>query len=145
MLKADRRAMRAFYATSWRKFEASQPLEPLEAMVADVVGEHREYHAIITDESQRDDDFAVEHGGVNPFLHLGLHVALREQSQADRPPGFAMLYAQICSARGDRHEAEHKMMECLGEAMWAAQRSGTNPDELAFLECVRRLRPLGTK
>jgi hypothetical protein len=29
-------------------------------------------------------------------------------------------------------------MECLGEMIWASQRSGLPPDGLAYLEAVRR-------
>jgi hypothetical protein len=31
------------------------------------------------------------------------------------------------------------MMECLGEAMWLAQRNNTLPDEAAYLACLQSL------
>jgi len=31
------------------------------------------------------------------------------------------------------------MIECLGRALWEAQRAGTQPDESAYLECLQRL------
>jgi Domain of unknown function (DUF1841) len=30
------------------------------------------------------------------------------------------------------------VMECLGEMIWASQRSGLPPDGQQYLECVRR-------
>jgi hypothetical protein len=29
------------------------------------------------------------------------------------------------------------MMECLGEALWRAQRDNRLPDEVAYLECLK--------
>jgi hypothetical protein len=37
-------------------------------------------------------------------------------------------------------DAEHRMMEALGRALWDAQRAGRLPDENAYLEELRRLR-----
>jgi hypothetical protein len=37
------------------------------------------------------------------------------------------------------HEAEHAMIERLGEALWNAQRAGLPPDEAQYLESLRRL------
>ena len=39
---------------------------------------------------------------------------------------------------GSAHEAQHQVMECLGEMIWASQRSGLPPDGERYLECVRR-------
>ena len=62
-------------------------------------------------------------GQTNPFLHMGLHLAIREQV-CDRSPGRHRGRAPLTGRRlGDVHEAEHAMIECLGEALWQAQRS----------------------
>ena len=39
--------------------------------------------------------------------------------------------------RGDLHEAQHEVMDCLGEMIWESQRSGLPPDPHAYLERVR--------
>ena len=75
----------------------------------------------------------------NPFLHMGMHIAIREQLSTQRPPGIEAAYKQLLERLGDLHAVEHHMMECLGQAMWEAQRQGTPPDESAYLECLRRL------
>jgi hypothetical protein len=36
------------------------------------------------------------------------------------------------------HDALHVLLECLGETVWQAQRTGMPPDEAAYLECLRR-------
>jgi hypothetical protein len=70
---------------------------------------------------------------------MGMHITLAEQLGSDRPAGIRALHHKITLKTGDAHEAEHKMMECLGLILWEAQRSGQAPDEQAFLTCMRKL------
>ncbi|HZT55308.1 MAG TPA: DUF1841 family protein, partial [Burkholderiaceae bacterium] len=44
----------------------------------------------------------------------------------------------LAAKRGSAHAAQHEVMECLGEMVWASQRSGAPPDGARYLECVRR-------
>ncbi len=133
--------MRRAYLAAWRKFTAQQPLNDLERQLAQVIVEHREYHRWL---EQGDDalqqDFTPEQGRENPFLHLGMHLAIREQLSTDRPPGIVAIHARLARACGDPHEAEHRMMGPLGAALWEAQRSARAPDETAYLDALRRLR-----
>lgn len=136
----SRRELRRFYAEAWRKHLARAPLEPLEAQIARLIGEHPEYHALLTaSEASLEAEFLPEGGAENPFLHLGLHLAIREQVATDRPAGIAAAHAQLARRLGSTHEAEHRMLEVLGEELWAAQGSGAAPDEAAYLERVLRL------
>ncbi|HKK03544.1 MAG TPA: DUF1841 family protein [Gammaproteobacteria bacterium] len=135
----DKEGLRACYLEAWRKRREGLPAEPLEVQVADVIEEHPEYHALL--ESGQDAlgrDWTPEDGESNPFLHMGLHLALREQVSTDRPPGIAAIHASLARRLG-RHEAEHRMAECLAEALWRAERSQALPDEQAYLESLRRL------
>ena len=84
-------------------------------------------------------DYTPEEGQTNPFLHMGLHLAIREQVSTNRPAGIASVHRSLAVKLGDVHEAEHAMIECLGQALWQAQRSGLPPDEAAYLESLRRL------
>jgi len=74
----------------------------------------------------------------NPFLHMGLHMAVREQISIDRPPGIRALHAHLASRHGDVHDAEHILTECLGQTLWQAQRDGKMPDESHYLDLVRQ-------
>ena len=67
-------------------------------------------------------DYAPEAGGINPFLHLSLHLAIEEQLSIDQPPGIKGEFERIAGRLGDRHAACHEMLECLGETVWRAQR-----------------------
>jgi hypothetical protein len=139
MFSQDRVQLRTFYRSSFEALKNGLPLEPLQALVAQVVVEHPEYQLALENADSAHKDFQVATGESNPFLHMGMHVALREQMMADRPAGISVLYRTLCLKAGDPHAAEHMMMECLGEAMWRAQSNNTAPDEEAFLACVRRL------
>lgn len=137
----NRDELRRFYVQSWRKYRQQEPLQPLEAQIAEVVALHPEYHPLLEDEDKAvAGEFAAENGQGNPFMHMGMHLGLREQVATDRPAGIRAIYEALRQKGGDVHEAEHRMMECLGEAMWEAQRNGRPPDEQRYLECLRRLR-----
>jgi hypothetical protein len=70
---------------------------------------------------------------------MGLHLAVRDQIATDRPAGLRAAFASLAQRLGSAHEAEHRIIECLAEAMWEAQRTGRPPDEKAYLEAVLRL------
>lgn len=134
----DRRALRKMYGEAWRKQREGRPLSPLEAQIAAVIEWHPEYHADVgTEDLER--DYTPDGGRSNPFLHMGLHLGLREQIATDRPAGIASIHRQISLKSGDPHEAEHRMIECLAEALWESQSQGTAPDERRYLEQLRRL------
>lgn len=141
LLPGDRGGLRAFYVEAWRKRRAGLPAQPLEHQVADVIAEHPEYQPLLErGQDALDRDWTPADGESNPFLHMGLHLGLREQVATDRPAGIAALHRNL-AARLGVHEAEHRMAECLASALWQAQRSGDLPDEGAYMEALRRLRP----
>ncbi len=130
---------RQVYLTVWQKMQQKQLLEPMEALIAEVIELHPEYHDLLdSTDSARQAEFSPEAGQSNPFLHMGMHIALREQASTDRPPGIKKLHKKLCKKKG-RHEAEHAMMECLGQALWMAQRDNTLPDDAAYLDCLKHI------
>lgn len=140
MFGQDRNQMRQFFLSSWLKFREQQALEPLEALVAGVISDHPEYHAFIeSGDDALGKDYSPDDGQTNPFLHMGMHITIREQLQTDRPPGITSTHQQLVMKIGDAHEAEHHMLECLGLVLWESQRSGAMPDEMQYLECVKKL------
>jgi hypothetical protein len=134
----SRDQLRLAYAQAWSKHLARAPLAPLEAQIADVIEAHPEYQRIVADA-----DTAVgfernsAEGAENPFLHMGLHLAVREQLAVDRPLGIRDLERQLQMRYGDAHRAEHALMDALGEELWTAQRDGRAPDEGQYLDLAR--------
>lgn len=136
----DRSGLRRHYLEAWRKARERRPLEPLEHQLVAVLEQHPEYHPLLEDETAAlGRDYTPESGQSNPFLHFGLHLAIRDQVATDRPPGIAAVHRGLVQRLGDPHEAEHRMMERLGEALWLSQRTGRPPDEAAYLESLRRV------
>ena len=136
----NRDQMRRMYLEAWRKFSAREPLQPLEAQLAAVIAEHPEYVTWLeAGEGAVGAEFTPEGGEANPFLHMGLHLAIREQVATDRPSGIAQLHASLSARFGSVHAAEHAMLEPLAETLWEAQRRGSMPDEQLYLERLRKL------
>ena len=114
-------------------------MTPMESLAATWIVEHAEYHTELSDaEFALAASYAVEEGRSNPFLHLAMHLSISEQVSIDQPRGIKQAVDLLASRLGSLHEAYHEVMECLGEMLWASQRSGLPPDGQAYLECVRR-------
>ena len=136
---SDRDDLRRAWVDAWSKSRAGQPLQPLERLLCEVIAEHPEHHPALETPGALESEYSPEAGRTNPFLHMGLHVAIREQLATDRPAGVRALYAKLLPRYADAHRLEHALMECLAETLWDAQRTGTAPDEARYLERVRRL------
>lgn len=133
----DRNELRQMYADAWHKRTEQQVLTPLEAQIAAVIEEHPEYQPALR--GDLDKDFTVAGGETNPFLHMGLHLGIREQVTTNRPAGIRAVFDALAARLGDAHDAEHRMIDCLAEAIWSAQREQRPPDELQYLESLRKL------
>jgi Domain of unknown function (DUF1841) len=148
MFSQDRHSYRQTFVDVWAKSQAGQPLTPLESRIAEILKLHPEYQDLLEDpEATMERDWLPEQGEANPFLHLGLHLALLEQLSVDRPGGIRKLHRNLVGATADLHEAEHLMMACLAEALWRLQHDAKPFDEKAYLKCIKRagggVRPRG--
>lgn len=134
----DRNELRQMYADAWRKHSDKLPLSPLEAEITSVIEWHPEYLDDVTgDDLGR--DYTPDGGQTNPFLHMGLHLGIREQVATNRPAGIAKIHATLAAKSGDAHLAEHQMIECLAETLWEAQNQNGAPDEQKYLERLQHL------
>ena len=133
----DRNELRQMYADAWQKRIDGKVLSPLEDQIARVIEQHPEYQSAVT--GDLDKDFTVAGGQTNPFLHMGLHLGIREQVATDRPAGVTATFQALAERIGDAHDAEHRMIDCLAETLWESQRQNQPPDEAAYLERLRRL------
>jgi hypothetical protein len=133
-----REQLRSSYAEAWRKHLARVPLTPLESLIADVIAHHPEYQSLVGDAGGvQAFDPSPGTAAENPFLHMGLHLAIREQLSIDRPPGVRQIQQTLAARLGDQHDAEHVLMEALAETLWEAQRGGQPPDERRYLDRAR--------
>lgn len=139
MFAPSQHDVRRFFCETHRKQRQGLPLTPMETIAGQWIDQHPEYHAELDDmDAALDASYTVEEGRTNPFLHLAMHLSITEQLQIDQPHGIKQAFELLAARRGSAHEAQHEMMECLGEMVWASQRSGLPPDGHAYLDCVRR-------
>lgn len=131
--------VRRFFCATYRKLRDKQPLIPMEALAARWIEEHPEYFDLLADEELAVNTvYTVEEGKTNPFLHLSMHLTITEQLSIDQPTGIRQAVELLAARRNSMHEAQHAAMDCLGEMIWASQRSGLPPDGHQYLDCVRK-------
>jgi hypothetical protein len=136
----DRNQLRQVFFTAWQKYNAKQPLEPLEQVIANVIAMHPEYHRYFANENASlDQDFLPETGQTNPFLHIGLHISIHEQLSINQPTGISEIYKTLLNKHQDAHTVEHLIIDCLAEMIWEAQRNNTMPDQNKYLQCIKKL------
>lgn len=125
---------RQLFFSSWQKYRQKQLLLPLEQQIVEVILAHPEYHCMLeTTAEPADQSYFAEMGQTNPFLHMGLHLAIRDQIHTDRPAGIAPLYKKLLKKYKDALVVEHLIMEYLAECLWQAQRSNCPPNEEVYL------------
>lgn len=139
MLYGDKREnYRSIFFDVWRKYQHGEPLQGIETVILPVIAMHPEYQALLAAPDRHlDRDYLPEDGESNPFLHMALHVAIAEQLSIDEPKGIRSLHEQALQRAGDRHAAEHLVLECLAEGLWQMQRQQDGFDAQAYLNCIR--------
>jgi hypothetical protein len=138
MFNPSREQVRHFFCDAWRKHVERLPLVGAEVTAADIAARHPEYHALLSDrEGALEKEWTPEGGKMNPFLHLSLHLAIHEQVSVDQPPGIRAAFETL-RIKMDQHAAEHILLECLGEIIFAAQKTGSQMDAVAYVEKIRR-------
>lgn len=139
MFNPSQQEVRQFFCTAWRKHQDKAILTPLEAVARDWIVQHPEYTPDLSDpEAALSADYSVERAQSNPFLHLAMHLSITEQVSIDQPPGIRAAFTRLSRQMDSEHDAQHVLMECLGQMLWTSQRSGLPPDADAYLECIRR-------
>ena len=112
----------------------------MEILASDWMEQHPEYHALLANPGGAlEQDYTPERGETNPFLHLSMHLSISEQISIDQPPGIREIAQKLTKKLGSEHEAQHQMMECLGQVMWEAQREGGQLSPEKYLEALNRL------
>ena len=139
MFNPTRDQARQFLFETWRKRRAGELLTPLEDLTAQLIEKHPEFHELLADpDAALDKDYLPEHGTTNPFLHLMMHLTIEEQISIGQPHGVREQFTRLTRKYESEHEAQHAMMECLGEMIWQAQRNGGQPDAAIYIDCMSK-------
>ncbi|WP_295626822.1 DUF1841 family protein [uncultured Nitrosomonas sp.] len=137
MFKPSREQARQLFFDTWRKYRQQEVLSGIEAIVLEVILQHQEYQGLFDNADQYlDKDFLPEMGDTNPFLHMSMHVAIKEQLSINQPIGICERFARLQEKTGSEHDATHQVMECLAEMIWQAQRYQSEPDATIYFDCL---------
>lgn len=141
LFSSDRMQLRELFFNVFEKHIAKQELDALEQQILNVILEHPEYHQLLQQKDKYiDKDYLPEFGEINPFLHMSLHLALREQINTNRPQGIIDVYAELMRHHNNNYlEVEHTMMDVLVECMWHAQRANQFPSDEEYLNLLKKL------
>ena len=131
----NRSKQRAFLSNAWVKFQNNESLNPMESQLVEIIKLHPEYHHLIL---TTDAEYFPEQGQVNPFLHINLHLALREQLSINQPIEVRLTYNSLLEKIKDPHEVEHKIMDCIAETIFVSQNNRTNLDINFYIGCLRQ-------
>jgi hypothetical protein len=131
---------RQMYFSCWEKFQQKKILSALENEIVQVILDHPEYHKIFDNQQKfQQQTYYPEAGEANPFLHMGLHLAIREQIGTNRPLGISEIYNHLIKKYQNTLQVEHLMMEQLAECLWLSQKNNTPPDENQYIQHLERL------
>jgi hypothetical protein len=131
---------RQMFFSSWEQYLQKRDLTPLEQQIVQVLLDHPEYHKIIEQGSKfKEQAYYPELGQTNPFLHMGLHLGVREQIATDRPAGITQAFKKLLSKYHDPLEVEHLIMEQLAECLWLSQKNNQPPDEQLYLDALANI------
>jgi hypothetical protein len=139
MFQPSQADVRRFFCAAYTKHKNGLPVDAMDNIAIGWIQEHPEYHAELADlDAALSAQFTVDAGRTNPFLHLSMHLTIHEQTTIDQPKGIRQAVQLLAAKRNSLHDAHHEVMECLGEMIWASQRSGLPPDGVAYIDAVRR-------
>jgi predicted transcriptional regulator len=139
LFNPSRDQVRTFFFDAWAKFKAQKTLTDLEKIALGVMHMHPEYHAILDAPEQfKNQEYFPEFGETNPFLHMSLHLSILEQVSINQPIGIAEIYQQLKLKHQNEHEAQHDILECLGDVIWQAQRNNTALDSDNYVQLLQQ-------
>lgn len=134
---------RQFFFSSWQKYKEQRPLSSLEKQIVAVILDHPEYHMLLESSLALEQPYSTENGQHNPFLHMGLHLAIRDQIAMDRPAGMKKIHQKLLKKHVDIMVVEHMVMEYFAEYLWQMQRVNNAKDaanhEKNYIISLKRL------
>lgn len=132
--------VRHFFFDTWEKFQKQRTLTDLEKIALEVIQMHPEYHPILSNPAQfSGQEYFPEMGETNPFLHMSLHLSVIEQIGINQPTGITTIYKNLKIKLSDAHQAQHKIVECLAETIWQAQRNQTPLNSEYYLQILNKI------
>jgi len=132
------RVSREILCSIWEKCQAGQALTAEEERIASLLREHEEYRsAWEIGNVIMDSRYTV--GGVNPFLHIHLHLTVENQLRANDPPEIAKVVAELQEKGYPRHEALHAVASILLDEIYDIMRDKRPFDREKYVNATKQL------
>ena len=139
MFSPSQHDVRRFFCEAHRKHRAGEVLAPMEALAADWIAAHPEYHVELDDaEAAVAASYTVEDGRTNPFLHLSMHLSISEQVAVDQPRGIKQAFELLAARLGTRGAARDDGVPRRDDLGVAAQRTPAGRRALRGLRAAPR-------
>jgi hypothetical protein len=129
--------VRIFFFDVYDKYMNNIPLSSLELIALEVIQQHKEYLPIIQQkEKYLNYQWLPESGMTNPFLHMSMHISIKEQLSINQPVGVVDYYNQLLNKYLDPMVVEHHIMDCLAEMIWYSQKNQVPFDVSIYFNCL---------
>ena len=143
LFNPSRDEVREFFFNTWSKYKQSQLLTDLEKIGLSVMLLHPEYQSVLDAPAQfKHQEYFPDFGETNPFLHMSLHLSILEQISINQPIGIAGIYEALKLKHQNEHQfehnAQHDILDCLGETIWQAQRNNSALDSQQYLNLLQQ-------
>jgi hypothetical protein len=137
MFNPTQSEVRQFFFDVYNKVQQNVQLSDIEKIAFQVIATHPEYNHILENVNKyKEFQWTPELEQTNPFLHMSMHITLYEQLSIDQPQGIRQAYNSLCKKYNDEHETQHQIIDCIGEMLWQAHRSNTQPSAEIYLSCI---------
>ncbi len=133
----NHRTSTLFLFESWRKRRARELLTPLEDLAAQLIAKHPEYFAVLENPQQYQEKDYSAGAGRDQSLPAPDDAPDHRGADLHRPAaGIRAQFVRLTQKLESEHDAQHRMMECLSEMIWQAQRNRTQPDAAVYFACL---------
>jgi hypothetical protein len=120
----------------WQAAQAGRPLRGEETTLAEIMRQHTEWHHVWNRLDQIG-DAQLKQDGVNPVMHLVVHLTILNQIGA--LPPVDEIYQKLLTQGIDQHEAIHRIGAAFMEEFHRALKADQPFDETRYLLELKQL------
>jgi len=127
-----------YMANIWRTHKIGGHLKGEDKRLAKIMEEHKEYHQVWDNADKiEDSEYNVE--GVNPFLHVQLHLIVENQLAMGKPEVVKEVSKKLNNFGFSHHEIVHIIARPLAEQMFNILKNNVPFDEERYTHDLRKI------
>jgi len=120
----------------WRRVKEEKELSREDDRLAKILLEHREYQEIW---EKIPFDPEKETGGVNPYLHVSLHLAIENQLAEENPRQVSRYLSKKLAQGIDRHEIIHEIAAAFCESLFDTLKYQKPFDRVKYIQRLEEM------